>query len=150
MPAAVPFRNPVADARTLLATPVWVRWLQSLVDALKAKGSLSLTAQGAAVAATALGTELPAGLYRVSYALRVTRAATSSSSVAITVRWTDGGVACAQSFAAVTGNTTATVQSNSLLLRADARSSVTVETTYGSVGATTMQFALDARLDLLP
>ena len=82
-----------------------------------------------------------AGVFRVSWFLRITQAATTSSSVAVTVAFTDG-VSLTVSGAAVTGNTTSTFQQQSVVVRCDANSSLSYSTTYSSVGATPMQYAL--------
>jgi hypothetical protein len=133
----------------------WLDWLLEAATRLNASPfrvqTVALTAQGAAITTTAIPTPvLPQGLYRATYSLRVTRAASSSSSATVTLGWTDGGVACSQAFAAVTGNTTATVQTGTFLVRSDADEDITYAVAYASVGATTMQFSLDVVLEAVP
>lgn len=130
----------------------WFLAVHNAVDsaALRVGRSVGLTTQSASLAATTLLPVPATGLYRVTYYARITRAATTSSSLTVTVRWTDGGVAMAQAFPAITGNTTATYQAESLLVQADQGTAITVETTYSSTGATTMQYALSARLEAIP
>lgn len=104
---------------------------------------VEVTAQEASISTTPLPTEaLAPGLYRVSYYARVTRAATSSSSLTVTITWTDGSVACSFSGAALTGNTTGTLQTETLLIEIDQASPVSYATTYATSGATTMQYKL--------
>ena len=146
---AVVYRESLRPSRT------WVDWFTTLARRADATvfrvQTVNLIGQGASVTATAVPiSALTAGLYRVSYALRVTRPATSSSSATVTVGWTDGTVACAQAFAAVTGNTTATVQSGTALVRCDASSVITYAVVYASSGATSMQFALDVVVEAVP
>lgn len=148
-------RDPIAEAQTGRVPHVWISWLQALAHQADAAAfrlqTVSLVAQGAAIAATSVPiASLPAGLYRATYALRITRAASSSSSATVTLRWKDGAVSCAQAFAAVTGNTTATTQSGTILLRADAESPISYAVAYASVGATSMQFSLDVVVEAVP
>ena len=145
--AEVPFRSMLlTDVRNLL-TREWIRYLQSVVDVVNLSSrklaSVSRTAQGASVTATALDTgTLDPGVYRVSYSTRITRAATTSSGVTVTIGWTDGAVAQSQSGAAVTGNTTATHQNDTWLVHIDASTNITYATTYASSGGTSMQYSL--------
>lgn len=151
----VPSRNVLTTLRDLYLRQEWVNWFQSLKDAIDAaaqkRGGVTLTAQGAAIATVAVPTPaLTAGLYRVSYYARITRAGTLSSSLTVTVSWTDGGIACSQAFAALTGNTTATVQVGSVMVRADEATTIRYATAYASSGATSMQYALDVRVEAVP
>lgn len=134
--------------------PRWIQWLLNLITVVQNMtaylGSKSLTAQAASITATAVPVPtLSAGLHRVSYTARITRAATSSSSLTVTLGWTDGGVACSYAGAAMTGNTTATTQSASVLVNVDAATTVTYATTYASSGATTMLYALSVTVESL-
>lgn len=154
--APAPIRDDVLaslEVRKLSLT--WIQWFTSAYTALKAAvrniGSASLETQSASLSSTEIqAPALSAGLYQVSYAARITRAATSSSSLTVTILWTDGGVACSQSGAALTSNTTATQQSGFVLIQADANSTVRYSTTYASSGATTMQYQLAVRLGVAP
>lgn len=153
--APVPFRNAITALPKLFVTDEWLRWLTSVIDAIRAAaqkvGTVGLTTQGASIGTTAIPTaRLGAGLYRVTFYARITRAATASSSLTVTVSWTDGGIACSQTFAAVTGNTTATTQSGSLMARVDEATSISYATTYLSSGATSMQYAVDIRAESIP
>lgn len=150
----VPVRQNVLMGLSNILDSVFVRWLGKLRDAAnnaaQKVGTVGLTAQSAAIATTAIDTPtLKAALYRVSYYARITQAATTSSSLTVTIGWTDG-VACTQSGAALAGNTTATTQSGSFLVRTDSASSVTYAAAYASAGATAMQFALDVRIEAVP
>jgi len=138
------------DSRKL--TDPWSDWFQALVDAVNAapstKGKAKLATQAASIAATDLTDgAFPAGMYRVTYYARITQAATTSSSLTVTIDWTDGAVGQSQAGAAMTGNTTTTIQSGSVLLRSDKAKAITYTTTYASVGATVMQYSLDLTLE---
>jgi len=149
--APIPLRDPVVDANRMLSQ-AWMKYLVRLPATLYAipsrlNGETEI-AQAASIAATDIsGAGLLAGLYRVSYYARVTQAATTSSSLVVTLGWTDGGVAQSYSGADMTGNTTATNQAGSVLIRVDAGQPVTYATTYGSVGGTVMQYAISVTLE---
>lgn len=145
-------RNPSApkgskDRYEGLVTDAWVKYLTTQADTAGSSTvrlvTVSLTGQAASIGATALDLgSLSAGLYEVKYYARITRAATASSSLTVTFAWTDGGTSPSYSGAAITGNTTTTVQSGAIVLRVDSASPITYATTYASVGATTMQHSL--------
>lgn len=144
--APIPVRTALTEP-TRLVVGAWFEWFfevkRRLERAAERLGIVQVTAQGAAIAATPIPMpSLAAGLYRVSYTARITRAATVSSSLTFTLGWTDGTVACTVAGAAVTGNTTATVQSGTALVRIDQATAITYETAYASVGGTTMQYRL--------
>ena len=122
-------------------------WLLSMADRINGSPSIiattSLTVQSASIAPTSFGIlQVQPGVYRLSMAARVTRAATTSSSLTVTFDWTST-VACTTSSAAITGNTTATTGSLTYLARVDEATAITYATTYVSVGAVTMQYQLD-------
>ena len=151
----VPFKSWMMDLKTRLVERDWVKWFQEIGAALSATalrlGSVGLTAQAATVSATDFQTvSLTEGLYRVTYAARITRAATVNSSLTVALGWTDGGVSCSQSGAAMTGNTTSTTQSGIVAMHVDAATPVTYTLTYASAGATTMLYSFTAALESVP
>jgi len=151
----VPFKSWLVDLKTRLVERDWRKWFEEIALALGAAaarlGSVSLTAQAATVSATDFQTvSLTEGLCRVTYAARITRAATVSSSLTVALGWTDGGVSCSQSGVAMTGNTTSTTQSGLVAMHVDAATPVTYTLTYASAGATTMQFSFHAALESVP
>ena len=145
--AVFPVRDLVTTESGLM-TRAWVDWLASLqqtVDTAPVRlQSVELTSQTASVGATdiSLGT-ITGGLYRLTYYARITTAAVTSSSLTVTLGWTDSGVSCSLAGAALTGNTTATVQTGTALVRADHASPLTYTTTYASNGAGEMVYSLD-------
>jgi len=136
-------------------TKVWAEYLAELArgDAQSVKavsGAVNLTAQAAAVSSTAIPIQtVYTALYRVSYYARITQAATTNSSLTVTVGWTESSVALSDSGAAITGNTTTTVQSGSFLLLTDGGSDITYSTAYSSTGATAMQYRLRLVVELV-
>lgn len=146
--AAPPLADPPLLGSPAPLSVAWQKWFQlfpatfaSIVNKLN---TVTLSTQSAAITATAFeGGTLVAGNYRFSYCARITQAATTSSSLTVTFAWTEGGVAQSYSGSAITGNTTATRQSNTQMIRVDADTSVTYSTAYASVGATAMNYSLD-------
>ena len=112
--------------------------------------TVELTDQSASIGLTAIPTNtLSAGVYRVSYYVRVTQAAGTSSSIIVTLSWTDGGVSCGMSSAALTGNLTSTVGTGTAVTEIDASSPISYSTTYASVGAPVMKYKLTVILETL-
>lgn len=158
---AAPPADFVTPPRPTDAVPVWEltrtarQWLLSMTTQMDKAPTVTahsaLTAQSATVNPTALPIgSVVQGVYRVAYHLRITRAATTSSSATVTIGYTDNGVSCTQAGAAATGNTTTTVQSGVFLLTTDGASAITYAVAYASVGATAMQFKLDVTAELVP
>tara|TARA_R100000963_G_scaffold34754_2_gene29509 strand:+ start:156 stop:644 length:489 start_codon:yes stop_codon:yes gene_type:complete len=149
----VPFRVALVDGTpdTLLAR-FWTRYFQSIVDVVNNSARKltlkSLTVQGAAISTTTLDTgTLDPGVYRVSYTARITRAASTSSSLTVTISWRDGDVAQSQSGVAMTGNSTTTQQNGTFLVHNGTNASaandvIKYATAYASSGGTTMQYSL--------
>jgi len=132
---------------------VWQRWFSRLPETLDSIPNItalvSLDTQAASIATTSLGV-WPRGLYRLSYYARITRAASVSSSLTITLAWTDGGIAMSLAGTAITGNTTSSYQTSNILVRSDASTAITYATTYASnaaSGVNSMQYSLDLSLE---
>lgn len=142
----IPYYAPPLEGDEKPLSRDWYLWLFALVALVQASARVvvatSLTGLSALIPATALNVTV-AGVYRVSWTLRVTQAATVSSSLTVTIGYTDAGVVLSVAGAAVTGNTVTTVQSGSVLLRSDAASPVTFAVAYGSVGATPLLYKID-------
>lgn len=136
-------------------TSGWLRWVQELWQGVTRScqqiGLVSLTAQTASIGATAVPTPaLTTGRYLVRWYTRVTTPGTVSSSLMVTIGWTDGAVAQTTSGATLTANTTTTQESGSILVTADAATTITYATTYASAGATAMAYALTVTVDAVP
>jgi hypothetical protein len=100
------------------------------------------TGQSASIGLTSLVPQA-SGLYRVQWRFRVTTAATTSSSLQVTITTTDGTITVTQSSAAYTGNATNAPQSGIFIVRCDAGVPLQFSTTYASVGATPMQYEIE-------
>jgi hypothetical protein len=133
----------------------WDNWFQGLANALNVTaasvGRVMLTTQSATVTTQPLTMQtLSQGLYRITYYARITRPASSSSSLTPSFNWTDGGVACSITESALTGNLTTTTGARVVPMQIDAATSPTYTLTYASTGGTTMQFEWTAELEALP
>jgi hypothetical protein len=150
---AVPLNPPPLPADTPLVEEnrrmnwFWVQFFttqnQTIQSAASVVADVSLTAQSASIAATALPVGNSAAFYRVSSYARITRAATTSSSMALTIQWTEGGQALSKAYTALTANTVTTLLAETLPVRVDGNTSLTYTVTYASVGATAMQYSLE-------
>jgi|TARA_R100000049_G_C1939092_1_gene83049 hypothetical protein len=129
---------------------IWFRNLRTDLDEVPTKvrdGVVDLVGQSASIGTTAIPTAtLATGLYRVGWTAKLTTAATTSSSLTVTLTWTRG-VTVTFAGAAITGNTTATFQSEIKQIKIDASSPVSYATTYVSVGATPMVYELAVVLE---
>lgn len=155
--APIPQQSPLIDTGdpqhpAYLATD-WYLWLFALVARLDATpgaiSTIALTSQAAAIATTSTVPAPSAAVYRITYYARITRAGTVSSSLTVTIGWTDRTVSCSQAGAAITGNTTTTTQSGTVIVRGDQASALTYATAYASVGATAMQYSLNLIVEQL-
>jgi len=122
-------------------------WLLSLVDRVNASPLLlakaTVTEKSSAIVATNFQIlSVQPGVYRLSMSARITRAASTSSSLIVTFGWTQA-VSCSASSVAMTGNTTATVGSLTVLAKVDIGTPITYATSVASSGGTTMQYCLD-------
>lgn len=124
------------------------RWLSGLTAVVNQKpsreASRKLTAQGAAIATTSLpiGSVTP-GVWGIYTTIRVTRAATTSSAVQLTITWTEGGVTQTQVGTNLTGNATTTREGLLFIVRPDNATVISYSITYASAGATSMQYSAD-------
>ncbi len=149
-----PFRDRVVDAAGRL-TQSWLEFFASVSQAIDLAPSRTtrvlLTGQGAAIGTTPIPAgSLSSGSYRVSVFARITRAATTSSSVQPSLAWTEGGVSCSETWAAMTGNTTATVLTGpAKTIRIDAATPISYAVAYASVGGTSAQYELSLVLERL-
>lgn len=155
--APIPQQSPLIDTGdpqhpAYLATD-WYLWLFALVARLDATPAtlktIALTSQAASLATTGTVPAPSSAVYRITYYARITRAATTNSSLTVTIGWTDNTVSCTQAGAALTGNTTATTQSATVIVRGDQASALTYATTYASTGATAMQYSLSVIVEQL-
>ena len=142
--APIPLNDTLVDERRYV-TSAWVDWMSQL-NQVVTQGPTSLQVvnlvdQAASISATDFsGGSVNAGFYRLSYYAQITQAATTNSSLTVTLNWANG-TTLTFSGAAITGNTTTTYQQETVLVKVSA-APVTYTTTYASTGATPMQYSL--------
>lgn len=123
-----------------------LRW-QSLIDNFQTTPDVatqSWTGQVAALATTTLYTTKTAGYYRVSYYLDKTVADGVSSSLQVTVGWTEGGSARTSVFGALTTDSIGANQSGSVMVPCDGASALTIAVAYASNTPNKMTYRADA------
>lgn len=137
------------DLPTFRIGPRWLRWLSGLTLELNKtpsrQASVKLTGQGAAIATTALpiGSVTP-GIWSITTSLRVTRVGSVSSSVRLTIAWTEGGVSQTEQGTLLNGNLTTTREGRVFVVRPDNATTISYSTTYADGGgAVPMQYSLD-------
>ena len=157
-PIAVPSNRSNETAKKLgklLMGFEWQRYLTEILLQLEAApvrgcDPVNLATQAASIAATTLPIgDVEPGIYRANYTARVTRAATTSSALTVTLAWTDRGVAQSAIVSYLDQNLTTQPEWGAVIMRVDADSAVTYATTYVSVGATPMQYSLDIVVEKL-
>ncbi len=137
-----------------MKTP-WVNYFTQVVTVVNNQpvrlNKIELITQSASIAATDLQLgSLTEGYYDVAFYARITQAATTSSSLQITVAWTESAVSLTKSSIPLVSNTTVTTDVQfRCLIRADGATPVTFATTYASVGATPMVYRITAILSRL-
>jgi len=155
-PAPFPFTVPVIqlDPQSGKPLPGWTMSkdlaiylqtsvVQAIAQAPQFFPSVALTGQSASISTTPIPLpSLLTGLYRLTYYARITTIDAVSSSLTVTLTWTDGAVSPTLAGAAMTGNTTTTVQSGSAMIHLDAASPISYATTYASNTPGAMKYAL--------
>lgn len=142
--------KPNPNARLML--PNWVKYIVNLAGGVSTSANrvseALLTGQNTALGSTSLlPTILNAGLYRLSYYTRVTTPAGVSSSLQITLNYTDHGAPQSIVGTAITTNTINSLQSNSFLIWADANAVLSYSTAYVSNAAGAMVYNLFVTLE---
>lgn len=152
----IPWRAPVIQdlKARLLGSEAWGQWiiaLQRAVDSTPQRFGMLVEpgTLAAALPAQTLATVPATGLYRVNYYALITQAASVSSSLTFTIRWTDGGVAYLFTNAALVNGLAGATQTVLRPLHVDQGAAVTIEAAYASVGGTPMQYQLHAWVEAI-
>lgn len=144
----LPWIAPVTTQQGSYINPDWGRWFDilrtSVGNAAVTLGDpVALTNQGASISTTAIPLlALANGYYKVNWYARVTTADAVSSSLAVTIGWTESSVSLTKAFTALTGNTTSTVDGQSVVVLIDQNSALTYATTYASNTPGAMRYRL--------
>jgi hypothetical protein len=142
------------DVNAGKVTQPWLEYFNATSQVLDAApvvlNRVKLTTIAASIAATDFsGGGINQGLYRLSYYARITQAAGTSSSLTVTISWTDDSTSLSLSTSAMTGNTVTTVAGASLIIESDAVTPVRYATTYASSGSPVMQYKLNVVIEKL-
>ena len=147
---SLPLRVAIVDKAGRLPA-IWRRIFETFTMAAVVRGVVDVSQRAAAVATTTMATPiLTAGLYRLSWYVRVQVAAGVSSAVQATLGWTDGGVAQTWSGALVNGNLTTSGDADAILVRMDAGGGPTFAASYASNPAGAMRYRLNVVLEEVP
>lgn len=142
-----------ADRTPAFKFLVFMRGLRADVQAAPAvqPNPVLLTSQNASIGTTAMPTDgtLSAGLYRVTVYQEITVADGVSSSLQTSLSWTSNAGTKTKAGTAVTGNTTATTDSFSVLMHIDADTPISYTTTYASNTPGQMRYTLAIVLERL-
>lgn len=138
----------------LLLTVQAIQWLGSISTLVQEAPSrqdyLFHREESSSIATTPLNVpSVTSGLWRVSFSVRVTQVATTSSSIQVTVSWTEGGISQSETGTALTGNTLTTREGRSMVIHPDEGTPISYSTTYASVGAQPMKYSLDIAVEEL-
>lgn len=144
-----PYISPIAEGREEVMGSNWMRWFQaSVFNTLRSTPAVfatrvNLTGQNASIGTTNISLPaLVAGQYILSYYARITTPDPASSSLTVTLGWTESAVPLTYSGAAITGNTVTTLQSGVLMILADGNTPLNFSTTYASGTAGFMKYRI--------
>ena len=147
----IPVGSAIVDRDGTITIFFRLRW-QELIAAYTQIPTLALvelTHQHATIPATSAYTTLSSGWYRVSYSIHKTVADGVASSLTVTLGWIRGGVALSQAFAALTTDTTAAQQNDSIVVHADGATDIDYGIVYSSNTPDTMRFEVGVTVELL-
>lgn len=146
--APYPNRDPWVDKDGFVTDEV-DRWLLALVGSVQASPSrvgaqVILTEQDDSIAFTdiAAGGNLAAGVYRLTYYVRVTSPDGVASSIEVDFSFTDHGQVMTFPGAAVTGDTVTSAGTGSIMFYADGNAPITYSTIYASNTPNAMVYEL--------
>jgi hypothetical protein len=151
--APIPLGTPITD-RDGTITPFFRLRMEAISEGWSQTASasrVSLGAQTAAVASRSVLTVVIAGVYRVSWYLRKTRADGASSSVAVTLGFVDvDGTALTITGGALTLDSVAAWQGVTIPIRCGAPTDITVAVAYASGTPGQMRYDLEIAVEFLP
>lgn len=138
----------------LLSKDYTIWFQQSLIPPVEASSTLltpvSVSAQAASISVTPIPLPaLGAGIYRLTTYARITTPDAVSSSLIVTLGWTESTITLTHSFPAMTGNTTTTVDSQTFTVQIDQATPLTYATTYASNTPGQMKYTLNLLIESL-
>jgi hypothetical protein len=126
-----------------------IRTALSRTPTVAGEPDLAKTNQSAAIATATLYTTVAGALYRVSYALLRTIDDGVSSSLTVTIGWTQNGVPKTATFAALTEAAGLSEQSLTKPIYCDGATNITIAVAYASNTPAKMHFDLHAAVEQL-
>jgi LDH2 family malate/lactate/ureidoglycolate dehydrogenase len=147
----IPADTPIVDKKGAINFFFRLAW-QALIDAFQqvpTVAAIERLAQAAALVTTGLYTTRAAGLYRISWYLRKTVADGVSSSLTVTLGWTESALALTEAAPALATDTVTAQQSGSKLVYADESTDLTIAVAYASNTPGAMKWRLDASVEAL-
>ncbi len=150
-----PLISPIAEGKRELMQSDWQKYFLAQSTVLTATSTFFTTKVALTNQNTSIGTTnvplpaLTAGDYVFFYYARVTVADGVSSSLTITLRWTEGAVSLSLAGPAMTGNSTTTVQSGVVPVFIDGATPLAYSTTYASNTPGVMRYTLRIRVQSL-
>ena len=148
--------NPMESKKipALAAGKAWLRWFGTLVQNIDSapvrKTSVRLVDQAATIPITPIPMEsLSPGLYRVSFYSRITQAGTVSSSLKVTISWTDKAQALSLDGDTLVGNAVTEYDFGTAVIRVDAASAISYTATYAASAAASMLYDLSITVEAL-
>lgn len=142
----IPLGAPITEKDNTASLLFRYRW-QQVIDGATITPTLAATqllTQNAAIATTAVYTTLNAGRYRISYYIRKTQVDGVSSSLTVTLGWTESGVPLTETFAAIAADSVTTgKQEGSIVIYADSATDLTFAVAYASNTPGQMKYRID-------
>lgn len=141
------------DPNEGLVSDTWGRWFADIVKVSSQSPNrivdpIEAETQGASIATSTLAPgQTAAGLYRVTWYFRITTPAGVSSSLQVTIGFTDHGQAMSLSGNVVATNTVTSAQTATVMFYSDELTPITYSTTYASNPAGAMQYQLYITLE---
>lgn len=148
-----PLIAPIAEGRNELLGADWQRWfLNTVLGNISQAGTIYAQSIALSNQSTSIGTtniplpSLSRGDYVFFYYARITVTDGVSSSLTVRLGWTEGAVSLTLSGAAMTGDTTTTVQSASVPVFIDAATPLSYSTIYASNTPAKMRYTLRVKV----
>ena len=148
----IPSDQEITERGGPITTYFRLRW-QELIDSFTQVPTKTDTGTvsglTAALATTTLLTTTQGGVYEVGYYIRKTVAGGVSSSLTVTIGWTENAIALTRVFTALTLDSTVANQSDTIPILVDANADITLAVAYASDVADTMTWRYRATVKQL-
>lgn len=149
--APIPADTAIVDRSGVINTFFRLRW-QQLIDGFQvtpSKANVPVASRNSALGTTTVYLALAAGRYRITVYLRKTTPDGVSSSLTLTVGWTDGASPCVKVFGALTTDTAVANDSYTHMVNVDVNTNITIAVAYASNTPGTMVWKAYAVAEVL-